>query len=192
MDATGTSIDPPRGGRSVARHDDPGGGAGSGGAAVDVIDGGGLLGTGTVAWVEQRARAALGYLGASGEVRVKIVDDAEMARAHEQYGGVAGTTDVLTFDLAGGAAGRGGPLDVDILVCADEARRQAAVRGHAPEREVLLYIVHGVLHCLGHDDHDEARAGEMHRREDEVLNAVGVGATYAPTPAGRPVERPAP
>jgi probable rRNA maturation factor len=61
----------------------------------------------------------------------------------------------------------------------DEAGRQSAVRGHTVEQELLLYVVHGVLHCLGHDDHDPDAAARMHAEEDRVLAAVGVGVTYA-------------
>ncbi|VAX42159.1 hypothetical protein MNBD_PLANCTO03-1432, partial [hydrothermal vent metagenome] len=73
----------------------------------------------------------------------------------------------------------GQPLDVDLLLCVDEARRQAEARGFTIERELLLYLVHGVLHCLGYDDHTEADAARMHAEEDRLLEAAGVGATYA-------------
>ena len=125
-------------------------------------------------WRGGKAAGGRGVWGGGGEVRVRVVGDQEMAAAHERYSGVAGTTDVLTFNLA--EAGDG--LDVDVLVCMDEAERQAGRRGHAVERELLLYVIHGVLHCLGHDDHDEAAAARMHAEEDRVLEAVGVGATY--------------
>lgn len=125
---------------------------------------------------------AMERLGATGEVRVRLVEDAEMAAAHQRHCGVPGTTDVITFDLTEGGSARGKALDVDLLVCADEAERQARTRGHEVRGEVLLYIVHGMLHCLGHDDHDEADASAMHAREDEVLTAIGVGATYATSP----------
>jgi len=129
-------------------------------------------------WVAARGSEAVAHLGAVGEVRVLLVDDAAMADAHERHCGVAGTTDVITFDLAEGAGASGAPLDVDLVVCVDEARRQASARGIPARREVLLYVVHGVLHCLGYDDHDEAASAAMHAREDEVLAAIGVGATY--------------
>jgi probable rRNA maturation factor len=116
-------------------------------------------------------------LARAGEVRAAVVSDGEMAAAHEKFCGIPGTTDVLTFDESPEASG---VLDVDILVCLDEARRQGQALGHPPERELLLYIVHGVLHCLGYDDHDEASAEAMHRREDELLEQAGIGATFAP------------
>jgi probable rRNA maturation factor len=106
-----------------------------------------------------------------------------MDALHRRHTGVAGTTDVLTFDLREMGLG---PLDVDIVVCLDEADRQAASRGHAVERELLLYVVHGLMHCLGHDDHEEAACARMHAAEDAVLTAIGVGPVYArPEGGGR-------
>jgi probable rRNA maturation factor len=120
--------------------------------------------------------------GLPGEVRVRIVGDEEMARAHESYLGVGGTTDVITFDAAAGGSAPdagGEPFDVDLLVCLDEAERQAERRGHLPEHELVLYVLHGVLHCLGHDDGDAEAFAAMHAEEDRVLCAVGLGAVFA-------------
>lgn len=110
----------------------------------------------------------------AGEVRVRIVDDAEMSAQHEEFTGISGTTDVLTFDMSSESDPRGVPLlDVDITVCLDEAARQGAKRRHTPEDELLLYALHGVLHCLGHDDHDDDAYRAMHAAEDEILAAIG-------------------
>ncbi len=120
-------------------------------------------------------------LGAGGEARAKIVGDEEMASLHEKHAGVPGTTDVLTFDLREGHAGAHGPsglMDADIVVCWDEALRESKARGHAPEHEALLYIVHACLHCLGHDDHDDDDAARMHDAENAVLEAAGVGRIF--------------
>ena len=163
MEEPGQPEDPPPPGRQ------------SGSARAEFVDAGRLLPESAMRWLRDRAAEALARLDASGSVRVRLLDDAAMALQHERYKGVAGTTDVLTFDLRDDATG---PLDVDVLVCVDEANRQAAKLGHAPERELLLYVVHGVLHCMGHDDHDESAAELMHRREDEILDAIGVGTTY--------------
>jgi len=147
------------------------------GAAVDVQDQTRRLPAADAAWLREQAARALTLLGVGGEVRLRVVDDAEMAHAHETYAGVAGTTDVLTFDLTDGEGA--GPLDVDIMLCLDEATRQAGTRGHEPRRELLLYSIHGILHCLGHDDHDPEGYDLMHEQEDKLLAALGVGATFA-------------
>ena len=43
------------------------------------------------------------------------------------------------------------------------ARRQAAEAGHGVDRELKTLLLHGVLHCLGHDH--ETDQGEMERLE---------------------------
>ena len=69
---------------------------------------------------------------------------------------------------------------LDIAVCADEARRRAADFSHTPERELLLYAVHGVLHGIGYDDHSPHDRAVMHAEEDRILEAIGVGRTFDP------------
>ncbi len=145
---------------------------------VDVEDATGRLAGELVTWVAERARSAVDYLGCSGEVRVRLVGDPAMSAAHLKHLGDPSTTDVMTFDMADGASAGTKVLDADVLICLDEADRQAALRRHAPQLEVLLYIVHAILHCLGYDDHSRASARAMHEREDEVLSAIGVGVVY--------------
>jgi probable rRNA maturation factor len=147
--------------------------------SIEILDGTRRLSGSDSEWLRRLLARGLVSLGATGELRVRVVGDREMAAAHERYKGVSGTTDVLTFDLSE----EPGAMDTDILVCMDEAERQATVRGHTPVEELLLYCIHGALHCLGHDDQDEAAAERMHRAEDELLELLGVGAIYA-RPAG--------
>jgi probable rRNA maturation factor len=169
-DADTSSSEPPSDEPDRARPSAPA----PGGPVFDLVDPGCLLTEAQRRFVCRHAAEALGHLASGGEVRARVVDDARMAEAHARYAGVEGTTDVLTFDLSGGDG-----LDADLLICLDEARRQGERRGHAPEQELLLYIVHGVLHCLGHDDHTEPDAARMHAEEDRVLSLIGVGATFA-------------
>lgn len=112
--------------------------------------------------------------GARGELRVRVVDDGEMSAAHARWSGDPSTTDVLTFDLSG----RAPEVDADVYACLDEAERQARERGHGHLRELLLYVLHAALHCLGHDDGDETSYRRMHETEDQVLEAAGIGATF--------------
>lgn len=118
----------------------------------------------------------------TGEVRIRIVNDDEMSTAHQRHLGDPTTTDVITFDLAEGDSANTRRLDVDLLLCADEANRQASELGLPVERELLLYAVHGVLHCIGYDDHTDHDAHAMHALEDQLLESIGVGATYSATP----------
>jgi len=119
---------------------------------------------------------------AAHDVRIIIVGDAEMERLHAYHKEDPTTTDVLTFDLRDEArrlAPTRHPLDVEIVLCLDEARRQAERRAIPLEHELLLYAVHALLHCLGHDDADEQRARTMHEAEDAILGALGLEPVYA-------------
>lgn len=118
------------------------------------------------------------------QIALAIVADEEMAQLHEQYTGVAGTTDVLTFDLreSGQDAPGATALDADIILCLDEAARQASERGHPLRHEMLLYAVHGLMHLLGEDDHDEKAYQHMHAREDALLERLGVGRVFSSEP----------
>ncbi len=165
---------------------------------VEVVDATGRLTREGVAWLGAGLAGAGELLGAAGEARVRLVADAEMARVHEERLGIAGTTDVITFDLREekpgtgsqtpgegaeiggvGGGGKGVVVDVDVLICLDEAERQAARRGIEARSETLLYAIHGLLHCLGHDDRDEAGSAAMHGVEDRTLVALGLGPIYS-------------
>lgn len=125
--------------------------------------------------LEQAVAIAASERTGSHELRVLVVDDAAMGGLHEQHSGIAGTTDVLTFDLRERPEL---PLDVDVVVCLDEAVRAVTGRGHDVIAELTLYGLHGALHCLGYDDHDDASYAQMHAREDEILRAIGLGSAF--------------
>jgi probable rRNA maturation factor len=155
---------------------------------VEIVDATGNLSAADAAWLHEHAKRAGGLLGLSGTVSARVVGDEEMAEVHTEFCGVEGTTDVITFDLTDPEDGMAakGVVEADLLLCYDEAERQAKARGHEARRELLLYIVHGVLHCIGHDDHDEAGYAKMHAEEDRLLGTLGVGTTFASdqTPKG--------
>lgn len=135
-------------------------------------------------WLRQHVQHGLRLCGVThAQLNLVIVADEEMAELHEQYTGVAGTTDVLTFDMAedhhvDSPAAAPTLVEADIILCLDEARRQAKERGHETRVELLLYAIHGLLHLLGEDDHDEDDYQRMHAREDELLQQMGFGRIF--------------
>jgi probable rRNA maturation factor len=128
------------------------------------------------AWVQDLLAACLVHVaGPVARVTVEIIDDHRMAALHERFSSVPGTTDVLTFP----ASSPGEPVEVDIAICVDEAARQSRARGHDLRHELLLYALHGVLHCAGFDDRTPDDHARMHAEEDRILQAIGLGAVYA-------------
>ncbi|MEZ6192851.1 MAG: rRNA maturation RNase YbeY [Phycisphaerales bacterium] len=130
----------------------------------------------TAGWLEPQLARIVALAGVERcELNLAVVDDEQMSELHGQYLGIAGTTDVLTFDLRDDPDQ---PVEGDIVICIDEARRQAKDRGHDTRLELLLYAVHGLLHLLGEDDHDPADYEKMHKREDDLLTRAGLGAVF--------------
>ena len=113
------------------------------------------------------------------ELSVALVGDRRMAALHEQFMGMKGPTDVLTFPLD--VNPRGAVLSGEVAVCVPEARRQAGLHGVTTERELLLYTLHGLLHLCGYDDRTDAAFATMHRAEDRILSQLGVGPVFKPT-----------
>lgn len=117
------------------------------------------------------------------ELSLALVGDATMSRLHKQYLGIAGPTDVLTFELDHDDLGR--VVAGEVVVCVPEARRLAKKLGSTVERELLLYALHGMLHLAGFDDRTAAGFRQMHRREDDILTRLGVGPVFAPRRVAR-------
>lgn len=129
-----------------------------------------------VAWLETKVNEALVCLGKDSScISIAVVNDETMSLLHSEHSGIEGTTDVLTFDHGSDED----IVDADIAVCIDVATRVANEREHPVESELLLYIVHGILHCIGFDDHSEGEHSRMHQEEDRVLQAIGVGAIWS-------------
>ncbi|MDD5199637.1 MAG: rRNA maturation RNase YbeY [Terrimicrobiaceae bacterium] len=94
------------------------------------------------------------------EIAVSIVSPLAMSRVHVQFMGIAGPTDVITFPYG------------EIVVCAAAAATNASRYGNSLDDELVLYIIHGLLHLNGFDDLSEPAARRMRSRQAKILNAV--------------------
>jgi probable rRNA maturation factor len=112
------------------------------------------------------------------EMSVALVGDARMSSLHEQFMGITGATDVLTFPLETNR--RGQVTEGEVVICVNEARRRAREHQLPLEHELLLYALHGMLHLCGYDDRTHRAYAKMHRTEDEILQRLGIGAVFAP------------
>jgi probable rRNA maturation factor len=92
------------------------------------------------------------------DVSVLFVSDRRMAALHRRFMNESGPTDVMTFHNG------------EIVISADTAFRNARRFGNPLNRELRLYIVHGLLHLHGFDDRDEASAGKMRTAEEKILS----------------------
>jgi len=104
---------------------------------------------------------------------VALVDDDEMTHLNEQYRGIVGPTDVLSFGCDDPCpAASDEPIAIgDVIIAPDVARKQAAELGTTVEDELDLLLVHGILHLLGYDHESDADAAAMQARERVLLDA---------------------
>jgi probable rRNA maturation factor len=138
------------------------------------------------AWLKRALGRILALVGVDeGSWTIILVRDAEMKRLHARTMNIPTTTDVLTFDLRDSIrrTREGSPLELDSVLCVDEAQRRVTESNHPLRNELLLYALHSLLHVQGYDDTTPRKAAAMHRREDELLVALGVGAVYGATGA---------
>src|SRR4051794_10603219 len=118
------------------------------------------------------ARAVLeGEDEAEYEISLAFVDNPTIHRLNKQFLQHDEPTDVLSFPLSEPSARK---LAGELVIGAEVAKAQAAERGHDVQAELTLYVIHGLLHLCGHDDHDPADARAMRERERHYLAALGL------------------
>lgn len=128
------------------------------------------------AWLRDAVAAVAARLPQPVErAAIELVDDARMSALHARFMDDPTTTDVITF----AQNPPGTPVDCDVAVCVDEAARRGAGRPQGTREELLLYVLHALLHACGHDDRDPASHAAMHAEEDRILVACGFGPLFA-------------
>ena len=105
------------------------------------------------------------------EISLAFVDNPTIHRLNQRYLQHDEPTDVLSFPLSDPGARR---LAGELVIGVEVAATQAAERGHDVQAELALYVIHGLLHLCGFDDHDEAGAGAMRQRERHYLQQLGL------------------
>jgi probable rRNA maturation factor len=104
-----------------------------------------------------------------GEITVCIVSDAQIRELNLQYLGLYRPTDVIAFNLS---ARRDKKIFADIIVSAQTARANAVKFKTSLLSEILLYVIHGTLHVLGHDDKTDAARSRMDKKSGQILSLL--------------------
>jgi probable rRNA maturation factor len=94
------------------------------------------------------------------QVLVVLVSDRKISAIHEEFMGVTGPTDVITFQHG------------EIVVSVETAAKQATEYNTDLLHELRLYITHGLLHLAGYDDHSEDDFREMAKLQVELVEKV--------------------
>jgi len=105
------------------------------------------------------AKASDAPLLSLSEIEISLVTDEEIAQVHADFLDDPTPTDVITFHHG------------EILVSLDTAKRQSIEHAESYDREVVLYMIHGLLHLGGWDDHEPNEREAMHKLQSRILDA---------------------
>jgi probable rRNA maturation factor len=123
--------------------------------------------------LERLARAILSDVGeTSAELGIMFVGDQRMRGLNRRYRGKDRTTDVLAFAMRG-APHSSSHLLGDVVIAVPTAARQAKQGQRSLDEELMVLLVHGILHLCGYDhERSEKEARRMHRRERMILRSI--------------------
>ena len=121
------------------------------------------------------------------EISVLLTGDEKVRELNGQYRGTDKSTNVLSFPMVDPEDLRdttiAGPelLLGDIILARGVCEAEAADKGVSVEQHTTHLIVHGTLHLLGYDHHDDAEAADMESREVRALDRLGIANPYEVT-----------
>ena len=126
-----------------------------------------------------------GQKNAQISLTVFYVDEKEIKEINKEYRNKDKETDVISFRLVDNKDNlpltkKNFPFDFDnstktiylgeIFICEQVAKNQAKDFENSPFREACELFVHGMLHILGCDHHEEEETAIMKKYEEEMIN----------------------
>jgi len=124
--------------------------------------------------VRSCAKRALIDMGEEGvELSILFVNDAYIKRLNSKYRDTDSKTDVLAFSMRQGEGiSQHSEILGDVVISTQTARREAVRRKEPVQKELDLYLVHGILHLLGYDDEKPGARKKMRVKEKELLGEM--------------------
>jgi len=119
--------------------------------------------------IKRAVKEVLSKEGKDARLSIALVDNSKIKELNKQYFSSDEVTDVISFPLGNNK----NLISGEIVVSVETAVDIAGKRNISIEGEVVLYIIHGILHLLGYDDDNEGNARIMHEKESKMLKTMG-------------------
>ncbi len=116
--------------------------------------------------------------GLNGKISLVFTDEPTARQLNLQYAGNDYATDVLSFNYFEGEDDEPGPDDTlgEVVVCVPVAQKQAEEHGQDMRSELLLLVVHGMMHVLGYDHAGQAEQTSFAHAQSAILSKLKVDA----------------
>ncbi len=118
------------------------------------------------------AQGLAGLGACKGTLNVVVTSKATMQTMNWDFLRHEGATDVLTFDLREQGLQFEDEAAAEVYVCPEVAFEYSRKFGTTPSYELVLYMVHGMLHLAGEDDLDDEARKSMRAAEARVMAAL--------------------
>ena len=109
--------------------------------------------------VAEKASRIIGIKGLK-EISIVLVCDKRMRSLNKKYKNKNEITDVLTFDYG------------EIIICLNQAQKQAKELNHSIEKEIGLLLIHGLLHLAGYKHKTKQEYNKILKKQKEVWQKV--------------------
>ena len=121
-----------------------------------------------------QGRNILFFLGCGNqELSVLLTDDKKIRELNKKYRGQDRATDVLSFPQNEGEENEPDyPLMGDVVISTVTAKRQASQHGLSLEEEIVLLLIHGILHLLGFNHERSEEACHMKKKTRELFDHI--------------------
>ncbi len=119
--------------------------------------------------IKRAVKEVLRKEGRDARLSIVLVDNSRIKELNKQYFNSDVVTDVISFPLSNNK----NSLSGEVIVSVETAVDTAGKRNISVEGEIVLYILHGILHLLGYDDDNEGDARVMHEEESKILKTLG-------------------
>jgi probable rRNA maturation factor len=118
------------------------------------------------------------------EISVAIIDDAEIQSLNRRFLEHDYPTDVLTFPMD--RDDQIGYLSGEVVVSHETAAVAAREQSVHRDDELMLYIIHGLLHLTGFDDKNAEGAKQIREAEKFYMELAGANYAVPPPPSSDP------
>ena len=114
-------------------------------------------------------------------ISVSFVGPKTIARINKQFVNCIGVTDVIAFDYRDNCPLQSNDVVAELIIYPNMAISEASIRKHSSfAYEMVLYLVHGILHIAGENDLLPKERTRMRRKERQIIKKLQSEFSFEP------------